>query len=260
MIYRSEHSAQNGFFLFSRKTAQDKALSFQALGLLAYILSKPPKWKAKDADIMKRGGIKKHAWGTILRELKDAGYAFRVRHREKDGTFTFGLEVSEEPRFTQESPLPDFPLVDDPLVDSQVVDIDSTRGRATAISINKREIREIERQSKPHRLERYMLPPDSMLELSPEDFVWLREKAPHVPDCARATEKWFLKQATARSASKTMAEWKISWQLYMMNYSDGESGRGNGHLGNAAKPILSEDAKARKQADLRERMTGQRAS
>ena len=243
MIYRSEHSAQNGFFLFSRKTAQDKNLSFQARGLLAYILSKPPKWKAKDSDIMRQGGIKKHAWGTILKELKDSGYAMRIRRREKDGTFTFGLEVSEEPRFIQENPLPDFPVVDgpsmdSPLLDSPSMDINSTRAGATnTLSTDQREIRDTPvpsqsaRQPKPRRGELYVLPPDSMLTLNGDDLAWLKLKAPNVTDPDRTTEKWFLKQQKNIGRGHTIAEWKANWQGYMMNYSDGQIGN-NSNNGN----------------------------
>lgn len=126
MIRRSEHSADKRFFLFTRKTAQDKHLSFQATGLLAYVLSKPPGWTAKDADLMKRGGIKSHALNTILDELKKHGYAQRVRERVKGGKFDFFLEIAEEPIFINDSPLCDFPVVDEPLADNQVVAIDST--------------------------------------------------------------------------------------------------------------------------------------
>lgn len=234
MIRRAEHSAENRFFLLTRKTAQDKRLSFQARGLLAYVLSKPPKWEAKDIDIMKQGGIGKHAFASILKELKAAGYVRRVESRARGGTFNYSLEISEEPCFTPESPVSDNRVAaervaDYPQTESQIAHNNSTCERATTVSIDQRELKK--RQEKPRRAELYALPPDSMLELTDEDREWLHRNAPHVPDYARAVQKWSLKQQTNGGKSKTIEQWRASWQAYMMNYSDGEATRnGNGRF------------------------------
>lgn len=142
MIRRAEHSVNKKFFLFSRKTAQDKQLSFQAKGLLAYVLSKPSDWSAKDADLMKMGGIKRHALNSILEELKLHGYARRVEERQKNGKFAYILEIAEEPVFKPDSPLPDYPIADEPLAENQVAAIDSTRAGAGSTSIPKTDLTE----------------------------------------------------------------------------------------------------------------------
>lgn len=149
MIHRSEHSAQNRFAIITRSLAQDKSLSFQARGLLLYVLSKPEGWKARDADLMKQGGIKKHAYQSILSELKAAGYARRVEKRAKAGKFTYSLEIYEEPQFTEVSPLPDNrvadePVADNPSTDNQVAAIDSTCARVSDTPIiDQQNVREI---------------------------------------------------------------------------------------------------------------------
>lgn len=131
MIRRSEHSAEKKFVMISRRLAQDKRLSFQARGLLVYVLSKPIGWQVKDSDLMKQGGIKKHAFNSILSELKTLGYARRLRERKPGGIFEWILELFEEPQeVTAETPLPDFPVVDKPSVDNQAVAINSTRAQA----------------------------------------------------------------------------------------------------------------------------------
>lgn len=171
MIRRAEHSAQNRFFLFSRKTAQDKNLSFQARGLLTYVLSKPPKWEAKDRDIMKQGDIKKHAYASILNELKEAGYARRIEEPRKGGKFQYSLEISEEPCFTPESPVPENqvaaePIAVDPPTVDQVAAIDSTCARAAnTLSTDKRELREKGKPRPPGYVKPKKIPcPADMLE------------------------------------------------------------------------------------------------
>lgn len=97
MIRRAEHSADKRFTIISRALAQDKSLSFQARGFLLFILSKPSKWEATDANIQREGGIGKKALASILTELKAAGYLRRTQDRKRDGTFRFMTEIFEEP-------------------------------------------------------------------------------------------------------------------------------------------------------------------
>lgn len=69
-IIRAAH--EKAFFVFSRKTAQDVNLSYEALGVLAYLLSKPDSWQANVRDIAKRSS--EYKVYKILRELRKAGY------------------------------------------------------------------------------------------------------------------------------------------------------------------------------------------
>lgn len=238
MIRRSEHSAQNKFAIVTRSLAQDKRLSFEARGLLLYVLSKPEGWEAKDSDLMKQGGIKKYAYASILKELKTVGYALRRETRKKGGEFAYSLEIYEEPQFMDSiesvQPSPDLPhtvepLSDGPSTDNQVAHNNSTCVRATEPLItDQREVREIEpptRQPKPRRSQIYAIPPDSMLELCDEDLAWCRELAPQVSDPIRVTLKWFTKQQANPGRGKDIEAWKASWRGYMMNYSDGEQNR-----------------------------------
>lgn len=72
-ILRTPHTGERPYFSMARCSAQDDALSFEALGLLTYLLSKPDDWKLMVADLKRRG------WGRdkvkrILKELETAGY------------------------------------------------------------------------------------------------------------------------------------------------------------------------------------------
>ena len=234
MIRRSEHSAQKKFAIVTRSLAQDKRLSYQARGLLLYVLSKPEGWEAKDSDLMKQGGIKKYAFASILKELKATGYAQRTEARKRGGEFGYSLEIFEEPQLTSVQPLPDLPhtvepLSDNPPSENRVAHSNSTCERATTIQTDQRELKK--KQEKPRRADTYQIPPDSMLELHDEDRLWAEQYAPHVPDLERATLKWFAKQQSNPARGKDIEAWKASWRGYMMNYSDGEMVR-NGRNGN----------------------------
>lgn len=76
--------------------AQDSSLSFQARGLLLYVLSKPRNWNGKSSDLQREGNLKEKALKTILDELIEKRYITRVQFRVK-GKFNCRLEVFEEP-------------------------------------------------------------------------------------------------------------------------------------------------------------------
>ena len=65
----------------------DPLLSFRAKGVLVYLLSKPPDWKAIEADIVKHTAEGRHAVRTAIKELLDVGYLKREQYRADDGTF-----------------------------------------------------------------------------------------------------------------------------------------------------------------------------
>ncbi len=53
--------------------AIEAGLSFEALGVLTYLLSKPDDWTIHTSEIRKRGGIGKDKMQRIMRELREAG-------------------------------------------------------------------------------------------------------------------------------------------------------------------------------------------
>lgn len=71
-IVRTPHSKERPYFSMARKTAQDLQLTYEALGLLTYLLSKPDGWETDVKDLAKRGTLYKAY--KILRELRKAGY------------------------------------------------------------------------------------------------------------------------------------------------------------------------------------------
>lgn len=79
-IIRIKHGSDNPYFLMARATAQHKALTYEALGMLTYLLSKPDDWEVQLPDLMRDGTGRDRAQ-RILNELVEKGYA---RHDEQE--------------------------------------------------------------------------------------------------------------------------------------------------------------------------------
>lgn len=79
-IVRAEHSSANPYFMMARETAQDERLSFEARGMLAYLLSKADGWKILVSDLCQQCGRTRVY--RILNELKAAKY---IEYERKSG-------------------------------------------------------------------------------------------------------------------------------------------------------------------------------
>jgi hypothetical protein len=86
-IRRAIKDREHPYFRVRRSMAQDKNLSFEARGLLLYLLSKSDDWTALNSDLLEAGKIGMHVLKRVLRELQSAGYLSRKRIRLPDGTF-----------------------------------------------------------------------------------------------------------------------------------------------------------------------------
>lgn len=130
-IRRSKHDKENPYMMLRRETAQNKGLSYEALGLLTYLLSKPDDWRVQIGDLQrgKKHGLLTHTAGrdkvrTLLDELCEKGYARREaqRHDPETGRFEYGdYEVAEMPIFLEpctEKPSTDNPYTVNPTLQS----------------------------------------------------------------------------------------------------------------------------------------------
>jgi len=75
----------------------DERLSWEARGLLGYLLSKPDDWQVRLYDLVRRGPAGEHKIRRMLRELGEAGYLRRHRFRGPDGRFEWLTMVIERP-------------------------------------------------------------------------------------------------------------------------------------------------------------------
>lgn len=87
MIIRTVKSKENPYFMLNRTAADDERLSYKAVGIHTYLMSKPDNWQANESDI-----IKKHLDGRAsvragIAELRKYGYMGRVQDKDAKGRF-----------------------------------------------------------------------------------------------------------------------------------------------------------------------------
>lgn len=102
-IIRAPHDRQNPYVQIRRSSLEDEALSWEARGLLAYLLAKPDDWEIQVGDLVNSGSAGRDKVYRMMGELEAQGYLKRVRTRADDHTFT-GIRYH-----LYESPHPDSP-------------------------------------------------------------------------------------------------------------------------------------------------------
>lgn len=116
-IQRTDKRGSEQWFQLSRATAQDSRLSWEARGVLTYLLSKPNGWEWQESDLIANGPDGKHVIRRVLKELKDAGYLISSReHNPETGAFRWVKTVHERAidRLSGDGPLTDSPSPDLP--------------------------------------------------------------------------------------------------------------------------------------------------
>ena len=89
-IRRAKHGKDNPYFMMLRDTAQDRNLSYEARGVLAYILSRPDDWHVQVADLIIQADGKKTTKAgkskvyAILDELAEHGYIVKPKRFQDD--------------------------------------------------------------------------------------------------------------------------------------------------------------------------------
>lgn len=91
----------SNFTVLHNATIDDERLSWEALGMLTYLLSKPDDWQIKTEHLIALRKAKDHKTRRILNELEDTGYLVRTKYRRDDGTFGWESVLYDTP---QESP------------------------------------------------------------------------------------------------------------------------------------------------------------
>lgn len=98
MIYRVMHNKDNPYFQLNRCSVNDERLSFKAVGILAYLLSKPDNWKIIEDDLVKRHADGATSVRSGLKELKDLGYVKTISIREHGKIIGWESQVFEQPQ------------------------------------------------------------------------------------------------------------------------------------------------------------------
>lgn len=84
-IRRAIHSKENPYLMVKRTTVQDDNLSYEARGMLTYILSQPDNWRVQPAELVNKSCGRDKVY-RILKELIEARYiehekTFNEHHR-----------------------------------------------------------------------------------------------------------------------------------------------------------------------------------
>lgn len=100
-VIRAPRDGAHAYFAISRALAQDERLTFEARGILAYLLSKPGDWEVRPDDLQRAGNCGRDRIYRILKELRAAGYLHRDRVHQANGTFKWGPYRVYEVPFTE---------------------------------------------------------------------------------------------------------------------------------------------------------------
>lgn len=96
MIVRSPR--ENGFTMVHNATFEDDRLSFEARGLLAFLLVKPDNWRIDIENLQRAGGIGRNQVYRILKELISAGFIVRAQVRTRHGAEPIDYTVYDRPQ------------------------------------------------------------------------------------------------------------------------------------------------------------------
>lgn len=92
---------------------QNKILSWEARGIMAYLLSKPDGWECRNYDLVNQGPAGKHIIHRVLKELQAAGYIYR--YQKSDGhKIEWVTEIYETPELNTTSRNTDIPQAEKP--------------------------------------------------------------------------------------------------------------------------------------------------
>ena len=96
---------KNGdYTILANAPLNDERLSWEARGLLAYLLSKPNNWKVNSRALVSKAPAGRAKVQRILRELEEHGYLERRKVRGERGRFEWESVVREIPIQSVEAP------------------------------------------------------------------------------------------------------------------------------------------------------------
>ncbi|RCL00014.1 MAG: hypothetical protein JSC085_001001 [Candidatus Tokpelaia sp. JSC085] len=73
----------SNYVVVPNSLVEDHRLSFEARGVLCYLLSKPNNWKIQIRDLQKQGNLGRDKTYRLLKELRNIGYLEHIVNRNK---------------------------------------------------------------------------------------------------------------------------------------------------------------------------------
>lgn len=125
---------ENPFVMIDHRPINNPELSWQAKGLLCYLLSKPDNWTVIIADLEQRATNGRDSVKSIMKELEQKGYLERTRVRDEvTGQFShMETIVYEVPQEHLLNPQTENPLVDKKISEYAKGQLKPTNGFSTA--------------------------------------------------------------------------------------------------------------------------------
>lgn len=97
-IERMPKNSEHPYTRISNEVLQNKALSFEAKGMLVYLLSKPDDWVVRVNDLVNASPAGKAKTRRIIKELEGTGYLLRDRVNDGDeNRYYWHTRVYESP-------------------------------------------------------------------------------------------------------------------------------------------------------------------
>ena len=97
-IIRVIKNRDNPYTMINREGFEDERLSWEARGVLGYLLVKPDNWVIRFWDLVNRyAGCGRDKMRRILGELEAAGYLWRERTNDQDGRIMWVNRIYECP-------------------------------------------------------------------------------------------------------------------------------------------------------------------
>jgi hypothetical protein len=97
MIFRTVKNRNNPYFQLNRTACNDERLSYKAVGIHTYLMSKPDNWTCNEDELAARHTDGKAAVRSGIRELLAHGYMVRVQVRKDKKIIDWRLDVYETP-------------------------------------------------------------------------------------------------------------------------------------------------------------------
>jgi hypothetical protein len=85
------------YFVASNIPFNDKRLSWEARGVMGYLLSKPDEWQVRMADLVNQGPAGLKVIRRVLAELRQYGYMSREKVKGEHGHFSWITTLYESP-------------------------------------------------------------------------------------------------------------------------------------------------------------------
>jgi L-amino acid N-acyltransferase YncA len=83
-----QRTKRSNFTVIDNRIFNDDRLTFEQIGLLSYILSKPDDWVIRIEQLRKKGNIGRTSMQKLMRHLEACGYATLVKTKNSSGLFS----------------------------------------------------------------------------------------------------------------------------------------------------------------------------